>query len=161
MRQMEIQRLWLLPVLAWLATGCASGPKDPGIPEGAELLTELVSPPGERSGSVTPVEVGEDGALFVFDATANQLLYTGPLKAGDVVKLSWGGIILSGQLPTKTSYKPAYERQVARYEVGRRYRVYYKPGATAAAAATDEGSPLTKPFETQERTVNPLEGWKK
>lgn len=150
-------RLLSCIVLLLVAAGCASGPKDPGVPEGADMLTELVSPAGEKSDRFTSLEVPEAGALYVFDATANQMLYSGALEAGDIVKLSWGGVIVAGRMPTKSSYKPAYERQVARYATGRMYRVYYKPGEAPKAPTTNEGSPLTRPFQVRERTVNPLD----
>ncbi len=149
-------RLLLLCIAISLLAGCSSAPKDPGVPEGADLLTEIVSPSGERSDRFTSLQVPEDGALYVVNATRKQLVLSNPVKAGDVIKLSWGGVNLVGRLPSKSTYKPAYERQVARYDVGHMYRVYYKPGETVNAK-TDEGSPLTRPFDTQDRTVNPIE----
>lgn len=142
-------------ILLLLITGCSGGPKDPGVPEGADLLTEIVSPAGQRSDSFTSLEVPQDGAIYVFDATRKSVLHSGQVKAGDVVKLSWGGVNLTSRLPSKSTFKPAYERQVAAYTVGHQYRVYYKPGEKVEARE-DEGSPLTRPFDIRDRTVNPL-----
>ena len=141
------------------AQGCASsaGPQDPGVPKGAVLLTDLVSPAGgSRSGGADPYELPAGGALYVVDATEQQVLYSGAVKAGDVLKLSWGGVGVVGPLPSKSGFSPRYERQVARYDLGRRYRVYYHPNAAPENPTSDEGSPLTRPYEARERTVDPL-----
>ena len=148
---------FVILLLSTLIGGCASRPRDPGVPKGADLLTEVVSPAGQRSEGATPLQVPEDGTLYVFDVTGNRMLFSGALEAGDVIKLSWGGVTQVGTLPSRSTYKPAYERQVARYEVGRTYRVYYKPGETPNTPDPLEGSPLTQPFEIRDRTVNPVE----
>ena len=148
--------VWTI-LLLLAGVGCASKKTDPGVPEGADLLTEVVCQARAASDQFTSLEVPENGALFVFNATRQKMLYTSDVKTGDVIKLSWGGVNLVGRLPTRSTFKPAYERNVARYESGSTYRVYYKPGEIAAAAKTEEGSPLTQPFDTQERIVNPLD----
>ena len=141
------------------ASGCASpkGPQDPGVPAGAVLLTDLVSPAGgSRSGDADPYELPSDGALYVVDATDPHVAYSGAVKAGDVLKLSWVGVAVDSRLPSKSGFRPRYERQVTRYDIGRRYRVYYHPNAAPENPTSDEGSPLTRPYETRERTVDPI-----
>lgn len=137
--------------------GCASQPLDPGVPDKADLLTDLVSPLGQRSEGATSLEVPQDGAIYVVDVTQKQLLQTSAVKTGDVLKLSWGGVNVIGRLPSKSNFRPLHERQVVRYVAGHQYRVYYKPGEDAPPATADEGSPLTRPYEVRERTLNPLE----
>lgn len=143
-----------------VASGCggSKAPQDPGVPAGAALVTDLVRPAGgggAAPGGADPYELPADGAVYVVDATAGRVLFNGSVTAGDVLKLSWGGVTIDTRLPSKSGSRPRYERQVARYEPGRRYRVYYHPGAAPANPTSDEGSPLTRPFETRERTVDP------
>ncbi|QOV89332.1 hypothetical protein [Humisphaera borealis] len=149
-----MKQVWTILLLI-VSAGCAGKKTDPGVPIGADLLTEIVTPARPAADQFTSLELPEDGALFVFNATRQKMVYTAAVKTGDVVKLSWGGVNLVGRLPSKSNYKPAYERQVARYEAGHTYRVYYKPGEPVVIA--EESSALTRPFDAQERIVNPLD----
>lgn len=143
------------------ALGCTTPkvPRDAGVPTAATLLTDLVSAPLEsRTGAADSYELPADGALYVVDATGARVVYSGAVKAGEVLKLTWGEVGVSSRKPALAGSRTQtrIERHVARYDAGRRYRVYYHPNAAPEGPTTsDEGSPLTRPFEVRERTLDP------
>ncbi len=75
---------------------------------------------------------------------------------GDGLRLGTGGVLVVGKLPSRNALSVTrHERQVARYEVGHRYQVYLVPGQVPADPTPDAGSPLTRPYVEQNRTLDP------
>jgi len=140
-------------VLLLFVPACSSGPTDPGIPRGANLVTELTGPAGSRSDRYTSL-AAEAGALYVYDAARKTLAYSGAVEAGQQIRLYQGGVAVVSAIGRA---RTPYEHWVTRFEPGATYRIYYQPGATPVNPTSEQGSPLTRPFEERVREVKPPE----
>jgi hypothetical protein len=147
-------RLWSYLFLSLLlfVPACTSGQVDPGVPRGASLVTEMTGPAGSRSDRYTPLEADAAGAIYVFDAARKTLAYSGAVEAGQQIRLYPGGVAVVSQLGRA---RTPYEHWVTRFEPGTTYRIYYHPGAMPVNPTSDQGSPLTRPFEERTREVRP------
>jgi hypothetical protein len=152
----------LILVVAALAaggSGCApAAPADPGVPKEATLL-----PPGDRTGmaiaggSLEPETWQPDaaGALYVYDASAAKLAYSGPVEPADAILIYPTGVAVAGRRKT-LSGRVLMEKRVATFDAGRRYRVYFQPGAAPVNPTTDPAlAPTTRPYTVRERVVDP------
>jgi hypothetical protein len=133
--------------------GCSSRATDPGVPRDASLVVEITGAAGSRVDRYTPLQSDVSGALYVVDATRQQLVYSGEVEAGQQIRLYYGGVTVVSVLPGRS--RTPYERSVTRFHPGVTYRVYYHPGATPVNPTTNEGSPLTRPYVERAREVRP------
>ena len=131
--------------------GCQSEtPLPAGVPKGAALLAEAVGPIGERDVNPEPPwEVETDGMLYLRNVNTGQVI-SRPVKAGQTLKVYPGWVSVGGSQVDKATgrtlpQKFVKERIVARFEPGKRYEVYYRPGLFGEALAKANGGPTSRP----------------
>src|SRR5688572_26984263 len=131
--------------------GCQSEtPLPAGVPKGAALLAEAVGPIGERDVNPEPPwEVETDGMLYLRNVNTGQVI-SRPVKAGQTLKVYPGWVSVGGSQVDKATgrtlpQKFVKERIVARFEPGKRYEVYYRPGLFGEALAKANGGATSRP----------------
>jgi hypothetical protein len=146
--------VWIALIAVLIASGCAAKSPAPGVPAGAALLLPDYSPPlGQRDGAPAVFAAETEGALYVFDATTNQVIYSGNVAAGQPVKIYPGAVTLTGR---PTGRRTVEERTAARLDAGRVYRVYFHASAQAVNPTPDpRGALATMPVEERQRVVDP------
>jgi hypothetical protein len=133
--------------------GCGAEALPGGVPAGSVKVAELVAPTGARSNTPAKLQAEQGGALYVYDASHGEMTYSGTVAAGDVIHLYESGVAVAGRLPSRTNARTMYERRVASFNPGNTYQVYFQAGGVAKNPTSDEGSPLTRPFEERSRRV--------
>jgi hypothetical protein len=105
-------RLILAALLAPAAVlaGCAAKGKQ-AIPEGADAVKT-------DTGSVT-WDAKHDGEVWVYDADTNQMIYTGPVRDGDTVRVNAAGDTIT------VGGKTVSERKISD---DHKYRIYFRRG---------------------------------
>jgi hypothetical protein len=152
---MRIAAFLTFALLAASTVGCGPTSPAPGVPAGAELLMSDYSAPVGLRGDGAAKRVAEtNGALYVFDVTANAVAYSGPVLAGEPVRIYPGGVTVT-RVPR--GRRTPEEQSVARFEVGRVYRAYFHQNAAPVNPTPDPRVATTLPFQERQRVIDPTE----
>lgn len=129
-------------LLAWIGcavvalplTGCIFGPRPrvvQPVPTGVILGAETNARDSDRGGQrYTGFTVPVDAMLYAYDATDDLLVYSGPVVAGDTVRLYPTALTVLGDKDVAQpapSGAGAVGRLLAEYQVGHTVRAYYAP----------------------------------
>jgi len=125
--------LFACGVVAISAAGCILGPRPrvvQPVPPGVIIGAETNARENDRGQRYTGFTVPVDAMLYIFDATDDLLIYSGPIVAGDTVRLFPGVVTVLGEKDAMQPTTPGSGvtgRVLAEYQIGHTVRAYYAP----------------------------------
>jgi hypothetical protein len=129
-------------------SGCTSRPRvGQPVPTGAIVGAETDADASDKTMRYTSFAVQSESMLYVYDATADILVFSGKINADDVVRLYPGTITVMS--PAEAASNGTYGtepvgRVLAGCHPGHTIRAYYQPLSVRIPSA--DGTPATLPF---------------
>ena len=149
---------WFVTAVASAAilAGCAAPVPTMKTPDGMTLVAQSHVDANPNESRFSSFEAPQDGVVEVYDVNATRLLYTGPIKQGQTVRLLPDGAVLCDEIPYGEHETPEKERLMTQYTPGDEYYIYFSaaglPTPIQNATPVATSIPVPMPATTQGTT---------
>jgi hypothetical protein len=113
----------LLPALMSACVGMNPGP----IPRDAILMAESTSATTRGANDFGAFTTTEEGTIYLYDVDGERMLYTGPIMAGETIKLLPEAATVAKPGATRAASSAVEEPKIAQYSVGHHIKLYFVP----------------------------------